>query len=173
MSKLKLIKKVLELQTIEPLSEPFYGAWMLEANAANSVTSLMERQELLQQLNETRFDSMQRMVAFMVLFHKMAKDVQEFMSFASLGFLNYDMSKTQSMLRVATTASPVSGTEVRAKMLEIKQDTLQNRAAAALQRRWRSRERMFAKEASIVLRARNALTQALGGPETAISCSST
>ncbi|KAL1515756.1 hypothetical protein AB1Y20_002372 [Prymnesium parvum] len=173
MSKLKLIKKVLELQTIEPLSEPFYGAWMLEANAANSVASLMERQELLQQLNETRFDSMQRMVAFMVLFHKMAKDVQEFMSFASLGFLNYDMSKTQSMLRVATTASPVSGTEVRAKMLEIKQDTLQNRAAAALQRRWRSRERMFAKEASIVLRARNALTQALGGPETAISCSST
>jgi hypothetical protein len=30
----------------------------------------------------------------------------------SLGFLNYDMSRTHSIMRIATTASPVSGAEV-------------------------------------------------------------
>jgi len=170
-AKWKFLKKILELQTIEPLSEPFYGAWMLEEHSSNSVARLMERQELLQQLNETRFDSMQRMVAFMVLFHKMAKDVQDFMSVASLGFLTYDMSKTQSMLRIATTASPVSGTEVRDKMIEIKHDTLQNRAAAVIQRKWRGgTENIFSKKALSALLAREAPTQsALGLPETVCS----
>jgi hypothetical protein len=30
----------------------------------------------------------------------------------SLGYLNYDMSRTHSIMRIATTASPISGAEV-------------------------------------------------------------
>ena len=57
---------------------------------------------------------MQRLVAFFVLFHKMAKDVQDFWPRVSFGVFGYDMSRSQSILRVASTASPVSGTEVGA-----------------------------------------------------------
>ena len=47
-----------------------------------------------------------------VLFHAMGKAVQDFWPLVSLGLLGYDMSRSQSIMRVATTASPVAGTEV-------------------------------------------------------------
>ena len=81
----------------------------------------------------------QRAVAFFVLFHKMAKDTQDFWKAASLGLLGYDMSRSQSILRVATTASPVSGTEVRDKIIEISLETKRARAALTIQRIWRCR----------------------------------
>ena len=37
----------------------------------------------------------------------------------SFGLLGYDMSRSQSIMRIATTASPVSGSDVRRKMLEL------------------------------------------------------
>jgi hypothetical protein len=37
---------------------------------------------------------------------------QDWWPMVSLGFLNYDMSRTHSIMRVATTASPISGSEV-------------------------------------------------------------
>ena len=39
----------------------------------------------------------------------MAKSVQDFWSKVSFGLLGYDMSRSQSIMRIATTASPVSG----------------------------------------------------------------
>ena len=38
---------------------------------------------------------------------------QDFWPRASFGILGYDMSRSQSIMRVATTASPVAGMEVR------------------------------------------------------------
>ena len=89
-------------------------------------------------LSETRFDSLQRLVAFFVMFHAMGKSVQDWWPRASLGMLGYDMSRSQSIMRVATTASPVSGMEVRERMLAIQMETRRTQAASSMQRIWRS-----------------------------------
>lgn len=65
-----------------------------------------------QVLYETRCASLQRLVGFFVLFHAMGRRVEGFWSYVSFGVLAYDMSRTQSMMRVATTASPVSGMDI-------------------------------------------------------------
>ena len=64
---------------IDPIAEPFLGAWMSReaAHAALSTDELMRRQQLVQVLSETRFDALQRLVAFFVLFHAMGQSVQD------------------------------------------------------------------------------------------------
>ena len=42
--------------------------------------------------------------------------VQNFWTYMSFGLLGYDMSRTHSIMRIATTASPVSGAAVRGRM---------------------------------------------------------
>lgn len=74
---------------------------------------LLEAQRLLSILYETRLASLERLLAFMVTFHTMGKAVQDFWPRVSLGILGYNMARSQSMMRIATTASPVSGGEVR------------------------------------------------------------
>ena len=74
----------------------------------------------MQTLYETRFASMQRLVAFFVLFHEMGKRVQDFWPRVSLGLLRYDMSRSHSMMRIASTASPVSGMEVRERTQQLR-----------------------------------------------------
>ena len=69
------------------------------------VQQLMNKQGQLQELYESRMASMQRLVGFLVLFHKMARDVQDFWPVVSLGLLGYDMSRSHSIMRIATTAS--------------------------------------------------------------------
>ena len=49
----------------------------------------------------------------------MAQSVQDFWKTVSLGLFSYDMSRTQSIMRIATTASPVSGSDVRERMVEL------------------------------------------------------
>ena len=53
-----------------------------------------------------------------VMFHEMGKRVADFWPAVSFGALGYDMSRTHSIMRIATTASPVSGAEVRDKLLQ-------------------------------------------------------
>jgi len=103
-----------------------------------SEEELIRRQRLLQLLTESRFDSMQRRVSFGVMVHAMGKMVQAFWPIASFGLLGYDMSRSQSSMRVATTASPVSGTEVRDITMDIAVQTRHARAASTVQRIWRS-----------------------------------
>jgi len=55
---------------------------------------------------EARFASLERYIAFLVLFHRMASTV------ASFWPLNFDLSRSQSQLRIATTAAPISAAEV-------------------------------------------------------------
>ena len=76
-----------------------------------------------QALYESRFGSMKRLGAFFVVFHAMGARVARWWDAWSCGVLKYDMSRTQSIMRVATTASPVSGSEVRDKMLELRRNT--------------------------------------------------
>ena len=69
---------------------------------------LLAQQRTLEVLYETRVASLERLVGFFVVFHTMAKAVEQFWSLVSFRLLAYDCSRTQSRLRVASTASPVS-----------------------------------------------------------------
>ena len=120
------------IKRIEPLwgkgslyEERFIGAWMAsdEELKNSSPAELMEKQGQLQEIYEGRIASMERLVSFMVMFHAMAKSVQDFWPKVSFGLLGYDMSRSQSIMRIATTASPVSGSDVRHKMLELAEHT--------------------------------------------------
>lgn len=129
--------------------------------AEKSASQLMQQQEILQQLNEGRFDSMQRLVGFLVLFHKMATDVQGFWPTVSFGCLNYNTSRSQSILRVASTASPVSGTEVRDRMLQIGLETKALRAVTTIQKMWRSQRVFKFIQAELKRRGREAVVAQL------------
>ena len=99
---------------IEPLKGEFVGSWMAFDERYRGMTNqeLLDRQRFIQTLYETRIASLHRFVGFLVLFHAMGKAVQDFWPRVSCGLLRYDMSRTHSIMRIATTASPVSGMEV-------------------------------------------------------------
>ena len=48
--------------------------------------------------------------------------VEWFWHYISFGLLGYDMSRSQSGMRVATTASPVSGSEVRERVADLAEE---------------------------------------------------
>ena len=54
--------------------------------------------------------------AMTVMFHQMGKRVQDFFAKISFGLLGYRMDRTHSIMRIATTASPISGSDVRQRM---------------------------------------------------------
>ena len=68
---------------------------------------LFNKTATLERWHENRHASFERYVAFLVLFHQMAARVA---SFAPLAF---NISRSQSQLRVATTAAPISAHEVQ------------------------------------------------------------
>ena len=88
--------------------------------AALSTAELLARQRTLELLYESRFASLQRFIGFTVALHAMGKAVQDFWPRVSLGLLKYDMSRSQSMMRIASTASPVSGMEVRERAQQLR-----------------------------------------------------
>jgi hypothetical protein len=63
---------------------------------------------------------MQRFVAMTVMFHQMGMRVQTFFPKISFGLWGYRMDRTHSIMRIATTASPVSGADVRERMEELR-----------------------------------------------------
>ena len=125
------------LQQVRTLvADQVVGAWMLkEDETLEGLTDaeMMTRQELMQTLYESRLASLQRLVGFMILFHAMGKLVQDFWPRISFGFLGYDMSRTQSIMRVASTAAPVSGSEVRHRMVTLGNDEIRHWAARQIQ----------------------------------------
>ena len=125
------------LQQVRTLvADQVVGAWMLkEDETLEGLTDaeMMTRQELMHTLYESRLASLQRLVGFMVLFHAMGKLVQDFWPRVSFGFLGYDMSRTQSIMRVASTAAPVSGSEVRHRMVTLGNDEIRHWAARQIQ----------------------------------------
>lgn len=101
---------------------PYLGAWLKRKApfaTEGSCGAQMDHQELLQNLHESRYAQLQRFVAFCVMFHAMGARVRNFWPAISFGFLGYDMARSQSQLRVASTASPISGCNVRDQMREL------------------------------------------------------
>jgi hypothetical protein len=69
----------------------------------------------------------------------MGMRVQKFFSNISLGLLGYRMDRTHSIMRIATTASPVSGADVRDKMVEIRLRSKVNKAVSLIATTWRKK----------------------------------
>jgi len=116
------------------IRESYIGEWMINSQACKGRDSrwLMDKQGQLQELYEGRIASLERLVGFLVLFHSMAKAVQDFWPMVSFGILGYDMSRSQSIMRVATTASPISGADVRCKTLAINGSTARSWAKGVI-----------------------------------------
>ena len=103
--------------------ESFFGEMFVEesnsstneGNHKNISVSVgaIKSQNFSQELYESRIASMQRFVAMTVLFHQMGARVQNFFVNISLGLLGYRMDRSHSIMRIATTASPISGAEIR------------------------------------------------------------
>jgi hypothetical protein len=99
---------------VSPSAETYFGE-KLRVEAPKSVNpfSLVDSQGFSMQLYETRIASLQRFVAMSVMFHELGKRVQDFWPAWTFGYLGYRIDRTHSIMRIATTASPVSGAEVR------------------------------------------------------------
>merc|ERR1719388_740600 len=105
------------LANVEPSNEKYFGEQLRkQAPAKADPYNLVEAQYTSMRLYETRVASMQRFVAFCVMFHELGLQVQDWWASVSFGILAYRMDRTHSIMRIATTASPISGAEVRDRM---------------------------------------------------------
>jgi len=84
---------------------------------------VLDHQRMVMRMYENRFASLQRLVSFFVLFHAMGKRVRDFWTYCSFGLLGYEIDRTHSIMRIATTASPVSGAAIRDEMLKMAMQT--------------------------------------------------
>jgi len=102
------------LLMVEPSHEDYFGQ-SIRRSAPKKIKAytLVESQEFSMSLYESRIASLQRFVSMTVMFHQMGDRAQKFWRNVSFGYLGYRMDRTHSIMRIATTASPVSGAEVR------------------------------------------------------------
>lgn len=105
---------------VQPSDERFFGQGLIQkVNKEKSgrdhdvSVGAIKSQNFAQELYESRIASLQRFVAMTVMFHQMGWRVEHFFRKFSFGLLGYRMDRTHSIMRIATTASPVSGADVR------------------------------------------------------------
>jgi hypothetical protein len=108
---------------IEASEEKYFGETMRKINTGAATANnkdmdflLAKTQRVSQELYETRIASLQRFVAMTVMFHRMGSRVEQFFRTLSFGVWGYPIDHTHSIMRIATTASPVSGADVRQRM---------------------------------------------------------
>eukprot|EP00531_Pseudo-nitzschia_arenysensis_P016726 CAMPEP_0116156094 /NCGR_PEP_ID=MMETSP0329-20121206/22651_1 /TAXON_ID=697910 /ORGANISM="Pseudo-nitzschia arenysensis, Strain B593" /LENGTH=1586 /DNA_ID=CAMNT_0003653159 /DNA_START=153 /DNA_END=4916 /DNA_ORIENTATION=- len=106
---------------IEASRERYFGETLRKYNAGKNKVQdmdfvLAQSQHLVQELYETRIASMQRFVTMCVLFHYISKRVERFFARISFGWWAYRIDRTHSIVRIATTASPISGSDVRQRI---------------------------------------------------------
>ena len=107
---------------VDPSRELFFGQDQYRSSAKQKLEkfSKCKSQHLSMELYEGRIASLERFVAITVMFHELGSNVQKFFPAVPFGYLGYSIDQTQSMLRVATTASLVSGADVRDRMETMK-----------------------------------------------------
>eukprot|EP00435_Cladocopium_sp_Y103_P032393 s5_g8.t1 len=126
----------------ESVEEIFGDHLLSHTSSPEQAFKLAKTQKLSMLLYEGRIASLQRAVAFFVMFHEMGKCISDFWPSVSFGLLRYRMDRTHSIMRVATTASPVSGSDVREKMVVLQLKKHFARFEALVQpyvRAWRHR----------------------------------
>ena len=144
---------------VAPSEEKYFGE-KLRAEAPKSVNpfSLVESQAFSMQLYESRIASLQRFVAMSVMFHELGKRVQDFWPAWTFGYLGYRIDRTHSIMRIATTASPVSGAEVRDRINYLTMRTELEKALAVistLAKNYKQRSHLMSRLASMQGRALN------------------
>lgn len=100
------------------------------------------------ELYEGRIASLQRFVAMTVMFHEMGKRVENFFSKYTFGRLGYRYDRTHSIMRIATTASPVSGADVRERTHLLRLSTKIKRSLEVVSFAWH-RYRLKKQEESL------------------------
>lgn len=109
---------------IDASREKYFGETLRKYNAGKAgrhVDFMVARgQENAMYLYEARVASLQRFVAMTVMFHQMGTRVEKFFEKISFGFLGYRIDRTHSIMRIATTASPISGSDVKQQMRRLK-----------------------------------------------------
>ena len=109
---------------IEASHERYFGQSLRKCNAAMTTKDLdlllARSQHLIQELYETRIASLQRFVSMIVMFHRIGKQVENFFRKISFGYWGYRIDRTHSIVRIASTASPVSGADVRQRMAHLR-----------------------------------------------------
>lgn len=103
---------------VKPSNEKFFGEGLIEktSNRQQAISfgvGATKSQNFAQELYESRIASLQRFVAMTVMFHQMGDRVESFFSKNSFDLLGYRKERTHSIMRIATTASPISGADVR------------------------------------------------------------
>jgi hypothetical protein len=102
---------------VQASDETFFGENLMDRASGGTNVFLpigaTKCQNFAMQLYESRIGSLQRFVSMTVMFHQMGWRVQIFFAKWSFGLLGYRMDRTHSIMRIATTASPVSGADVR------------------------------------------------------------
>mmetsp|Transcript_12587 Transcript_12587/g.29481 ORF Transcript_12587/g.29481 Transcript_12587/m.29481 type:complete len:1616 (+) Transcript_12587:106-4953(+) len=106
---------------VQASDEKYFGETLRKYNTGKDKVEdmdfvLAQNQHLVQELYETRIASMQRFVSMCVFFHHMSKRVERFFAWISFGFWAYRIDRTHSIVRIATTASPISGADVRQRI---------------------------------------------------------
>jgi len=144
-SKLRLLQNPTQklnangLAQIQPSNEIYFGYKMRMA-CPDKVHDfvLVKTQSFAMDLYESRIASMQRFVAMTVMFHEMAKSVENFFDKISFGLLSYRMDRTHSIMRVATTASPVCAHEVSKKIEDLRAQKQIRHSIATIERFWKT-----------------------------------
>jgi hypothetical protein len=145
----KLLGAIHDRKSRVKMEEAYYGEHLEDELKDVALSRLCDEQMLAMRLYETRVASLQRCVAFFVLFHQMGKRVADFWPAVSFGYLGYETSRTHSIMRIATTASPVSGAEVRDRTMELaKIKRLKNSKSRMLSCVYQRREREARREAA-------------------------
>ena len=125
------------LVQVMPSEERYFGEELRKTAPKGTDAFLLEQsQHLVMELYESRIASMQRFVAMTVMFHQMGSRVQNFFPNISFGYLGYRMDRTHSIMRIATTASPVSGADVRDRMVELHLRHKINKAVTIFSRKY-------------------------------------
>jgi len=127
------------LTQVQASQERYFGEDLRKHSLNPSVSSLAmsKSQHFSMELYESRIASMQRFVAMTVMFHQMGMRVQTFFPKISFGYWGYRMDRTHSIMRIATTASPVSGADVRERVEELRLMLKIESSVAVIVRTWR------------------------------------
>jgi hypothetical protein len=100
--------KVASAQTDGTPVSDFRALYAGMASADVGAKAVLDAEAVMKDIFEGRWASLERYIGFLVLFHAMALRV----SCSSWPLPSWDISRSQSILRVASTAAPISGAEV-------------------------------------------------------------
>jgi hypothetical protein len=144
------------LVQVQASKEKYFGE-EIRKHATPGVDSMAmsQSQNFSMELYESRIASLQRFVAMTVMFHQMGYRVQTFFPKVSFGLLGYRMDRTHSIMRIATTASPVSGADVRERMEELRLMLKIERSVQLIMRTWKNWKLKNRQRSSIQLTNNN------------------